>query len=244
VEDRNVVGELPGADDQIVMVGSHHDGPWASAVEDASGVALVLAQAAYWAARPQEERPHRMRFVLQAGHMAGGAGLRRYVLDHRDELDRWVLQVHLEHAALEVEEGEGRTADDLVVTDVPVPRWFYTTRQPDLEAAVMAAIEDNDLRRSMVIAPDAFGAQPASDGAFYHNEGVPLVHFLAAPWYLGDEADTPDKVDRQALVPLTRATIQIIESTRDKPASTFRQDVAVAWPDPPAHLDALGEVPD
>jgi len=31
----NVVGELPGADDDTVIIGSHHDGPWASAVEDA-----------------------------------------------------------------------------------------------------------------------------------------------------------------------------------------------------------------
>ena len=34
----NVVGDLPGADDDSVIVGSHHDGPWSSAVEDASGV--------------------------------------------------------------------------------------------------------------------------------------------------------------------------------------------------------------
>src|SRR5262249_6372524 len=56
----NVVGELAGADDDIVVIGSHHDGPWASAVEDASGIALVLAQAAYWARVPRHERPHRL----------------------------------------------------------------------------------------------------------------------------------------------------------------------------------------
>ena len=52
VESDNVVGELPGADDEVVMIASHHDGPWASAVEDGSGIALVLAQATYWAAQP------------------------------------------------------------------------------------------------------------------------------------------------------------------------------------------------
>ena len=41
----NIVGELPGADERAVIIGSHHDGPWASAVEDGSGIALVLAQA-------------------------------------------------------------------------------------------------------------------------------------------------------------------------------------------------------
>ncbi len=81
----NIVGDLPGADDEIVMIGSHHDGPWASAVEDGSGTSLVLAQARYWSRRPRSEQPHRLRFILQAGHMSGGAGLQRYVRQHAED---------------------------------------------------------------------------------------------------------------------------------------------------------------
>ena len=95
----NIVGELPGADDEAVIVGSHHDGPWASAVEDASGIALVLAQAAYWSRVPPAERPHRLMFLLNGGHMSGGAGQAAFVRSHRAELDHVVLEVHLEHAA-------------------------------------------------------------------------------------------------------------------------------------------------
>jgi len=40
-ESHNVIGELLGADDDTVVVGTHHDGPWSSAVEDGSGIALV-----------------------------------------------------------------------------------------------------------------------------------------------------------------------------------------------------------
>ena len=103
----NIVGELPGADDEAVIIGSHHDGPWASAVEDASGIALVLAQAAYWSRVPQSERPHRLVFLLNGGHMAGGAGQGAFVREHRDELERCVVEVHLEHAANEVVEEDG-----------------------------------------------------------------------------------------------------------------------------------------
>src|SRR5262249_7951002 len=92
----NVVGELPGADDEAVIIGSHHDGPWASAVEDGSGIALVLAQAAYWSRLPRAERPHRLVFLLNAGHMAGGAGVHGFIATHRDALARVVLEVHLE----------------------------------------------------------------------------------------------------------------------------------------------------
>ena len=53
----------------------------------------------------------------------------------------------------------------------------------------------------MIVAPDAFGEQPPTDGAFYHREGVPIVQFLAAPFYLFDAMDTLDKIDRANLVP-------------------------------------------
>lgn len=135
----NVVGELPGADDDVVMIGSHHDGPWASAVEDGSGIALVLAQAAFWGAQPTDRRPHRSVFVVQAGHMCGSAGQDTYIDAHRDELDRVVLEVHLEHAALDVE----KRAGEFVPVDRCTPRWFFTSRIDRLERDVFAAIVDS-----------------------------------------------------------------------------------------------------
>jgi hypothetical protein len=224
VESHNVVGELEGADEQTVIIGSHHDGPWASAVEDGSGISLVLAQATYWAAQPVERRPHRLVFLLQGGHMSGGAGLRGYIEAHRAELAQVVLEVHLEHAALELAERGG----DAVPTGQPVPRWFFTTRIPPLEAAVADALETEELGRSMILAPDAFGEQPPTDGAFYHREGVPVMNFLTAPFYLFDAMDTLDKIDRENLVPLTRATVRIVESTRGVSAAEMRAGVVTS----------------
>ena len=217
----NVVGVLPGADDDVVMVGSHHDGPWASAVEDASGVSLVLAQAAFWAAQPPSRRPHRMVFVLQAGHMCGGAGAHAYVEAHRPELADVVLEVHLEHAALEVEVADG--GDDLVTTDRCTPRWFFTSPLPGLERAVTDAIAAEQLARSMLLAPDALGDHPPTDGGAYHAERVPIVQFITAPSYLFDETDRLDKIDRDHLVALTRAVVRIIDATRGTTAAAIRR---------------------
>jgi hypothetical protein len=226
VESHNVVGELPGpnadrgdGDDDVVMIGSHHDGPWSSAVEDGSGIALVLAQATYWAAQPVERRPHRLVFVLQGGHMSGGAGLHGYIERHRAELDQVALEVHLEHAAREFAERDGR----LEPTGEPVPRWWFTSRIAPLEQAVGDALREEQLGRSMVLAPDAFGDQPPTDGGFYHRAGVPIVNFLAAPFYLFDEMDTLDKIDRDHLVALTRATIRIVDWTREVTAEALRR---------------------
>jgi hypothetical protein len=216
VVDHNVVAELPGADDDAVVIGSHHDGPWASAVEDASGIALVLAQAAYWSRLPRAERPHRLMFLMNAGHMHGGAGTRAFLEAHRAELARIVLELHLEHAAAELDEMA-------LPTGRPEARWWFTSRLPRLEAAVREAIEAERLERSFVLPPTVFGPHPTTDGGFFHLEGVPLVNLLAAPFYLFDAMDTLDKIHRPSLVPITRAAIRIVESTAGVSAEAMRR---------------------
>jgi peptidase M28-like protein len=218
----NIVGRLPGTGDETVIVGSHHDAPWASAVEDASGMALVLAQAAYWAGVPAGSRPHNLTFLLTAGHMAGGAGTRSYVERHAAELDRVVLEVHLEHAAAEVR-GDG---ERLELTGEPEPRWWFTSTDPGLEAAVADALRTEDLRRSFVLKPTVFGAAPTTDGSAFYLAGVPIVHFLTAPMYLFDAADTIDKIHVPSLEPVTRAAIRIIESVRGRTAAGLRAGAA------------------
>jgi hypothetical protein len=230
VPSANVVGDLagPDGDDEMVLIGSHHDGPWASAVEDGSGIALVLAQATYWASRPADERPHQLRFLLQGGHMSGGAGLGAYVSDHADELPSIVLVVHLEHAALAFADpgtGPARSPDELVPTGLAAPRWWFTSRNPDLEASVLDALGAEDLDRSLLVAPDAIGEMPPTDGAYYHREGVPVVNFLAAPFYLFDAMDTLDKIDREHLVPITRTAARIVAATAGITADEMRAGI-------------------
>jgi len=214
----NIVGELPGADDEAVIIGSHHDGSWSSAVEDGSGISLVLAQAAYWSRVPPSGRPHRLKFLLNCGHMAGGAGQSAFVRTHRGELDRVVLELHLEHAAVEVAEAGGEWHP----TGRPEPRWWFTSRIPRLEAAVREAIEAEDLRRSYILPPTAFGEKPTTDAADFYLAGVPLVNYLAAPFYLFDAMDTLNKIHRPSLVPISRAAIRIVNSTAGVSAAAMR----------------------
>jgi hypothetical protein len=220
--DHNVVGRLRGPGAETVIIGSHHDAPWASAVEDASGMALVLAQAAYWAAVPAAERPHNLTFLLTAGHMAGGAGTRSFVDRHSGSLPHAVLEVHLEHAAAEVE-GDGERLEH---TGQPEPRWWFTSTEPGLQAAVADALRDENVRRSFVLPPTVFGDAPTTDGSAFYLAGVPIVHFLTAPMYLFDSADRIDKVHVPSLEPVTRAAIRIIESVRGRTAAELRASAA------------------
>jgi hypothetical protein len=225
----NVIATLPGASDEWIIIGSHHDGPWASAVEDGSGIAMVLAQARYWSQVPRSERPHNLLFLLNAGHMAGGAGLVAFVDRNAERLAQVVLELHLEHAA-RAAHGE---AGKLVPTDQPEVRWWFTSRIGFLEDAVEQALIAEDLRRSWIMQPDGFppgSPAPPTDGAFFHPAGVPIVNFLTAPMYLFDAQDTLDKIHTPSLVPVTRAAIRIINSLQGRSAAEMR---AAVRPPPP-----------
>lgn len=221
VTTHNVVGELPGADEEWVVVGSHHDGPWASAVEDAAGIALLLAQAEYWSRVPEEDRPHRLVFTANAGHMSGGRGADAFCAAHESDLGRVVLEVHLEHPARECVGRDGR----LEVLDTPVPRWWFTSESEELERAVWDALVAEGLDRSLIVTPTALGERPTTDGGRFHLSGVPIVNYLTAPWYLFDAADTMDKVHDASLEPVTRAAIRLVEWTAGRTAAGVRAGI-------------------
>ncbi|MHB8452482.1 MAG: hypothetical protein ACYDAQ_18820 [Mycobacteriales bacterium] len=228
VTTHNVVATLPGPGESWVVVGSHHDAPWASAVEDGTGIALVLAQAKYWASVPVEQRPHNMCFVLTAGHMAGGIGTQTFVEDHPDLLAATVLELHLEHAAARaVPDGAG----GLVATGEPEVRWWFTTPARSLEAAVTKALQEERLDRSIVLRPTVFTPDaPPTDGAAIYRAGVPITHCLAAPSYLFDAGDTMAMVHRPSLEPLSRASVRILGATAGWRPETLRAEAAAAQP--------------
>ena len=220
----NVTGVLRGASSEWVIIGSHHDGPWASAVEDASGTAMVLAQARYWSRVAQHERPHNMLFLLNAGHMSGGAGLKHFTSAFADFISsEVVLEVHLEHVAREARGENGR----LVPTDAPEWRWWFTSFIAPLEEIVADAICQEDLERSLIMPPQGFppgNSRPPTDAARFHPL-TPLVSFATAPMYLFDAADTIEMIHAPSLVPLSRAVIRIVEATRAHTAAELRAAV-------------------
>lgn len=134
-----------------------------------------------------------------------------------------VVEIHLEHAARQAVGVDGK----LVATDEPEPRWWFTSQIPPLEQAVSNAICDHDLKRSLMMPPSGFppgSENPPTDAAFFHPHS-PIVSFLTAPVYLFDEADTLDKVHEPSLVPLTRATIDIVNAMANRSAASLRADV-------------------
>jgi len=220
----NIVGTLKGNSEDWIIIGTHHDGPWNSAVEDATGMALVLAQANYWSQIPREQRPFNLIFLMSGAHMAGAQGAQSFVKSHEDILKKTVVAIHLEHLARDITSENG----NLIPLDSPTVRWWFVSRILPLEQIVEEAIIQENLKRSIFLPPDGFppgNDKPPTDGCFYHPKGVPIISFLTAPPYLFDPADTLDKVHQESFEPLTRAIIRIIHSLKNYSSEELRKIV-------------------
>jgi hypothetical protein len=154
--------------------------------------------------------------------MAGGAGCEAFLEAHRSDLENIVLELHLEHAANEFISGES----GLVATGEPETRWFFTSQNPSLKGAVADALLAEGLDRSLVIAPNAFGDRPTTDGGAFYLAGVPLVNYLTAPFYLFDAMDTLDKIHKPSLDAITRWTIRMVDFTAGISARQMRQGIS------------------
>jgi len=220
----NITGTLPGKSDEWIVIGTHHDGPWRSAVEDSSGMAMVLAQAKYWSRIPKEDRPFNLMFLMNCAHMAGGVGSEEFVKRNKDLLPKIVTAIHLEHAARDVRSENGK----LIPLDDPTVRWWFISRIMPLEEIAEEAIIKENLHRSIFIPPDQLipgRDRPPTDAGPYPIAGIPFISFLTAPPYLFDNGDTLDKIHQESYEPITRAVIRIVNALKGQTAKGLRDQI-------------------
>ena len=70
-----VWGTLPGATDETIYIVAHRDGWFDSAVDNASGVATLLALAEYYSKIPQAQRRRTIHFIGSSGHHSSRSGV-------------------------------------------------------------------------------------------------------------------------------------------------------------------------
>ncbi len=95
--DRNVIAEIPGANDELVVVGAHFDSVWRGngAIDNASGVEGMLRVAERFAG---QKHARTLQFVAFGAEEVGLIGARRYVAAAREraELGRIAGMVNLD----------------------------------------------------------------------------------------------------------------------------------------------------
>lgn len=180
----NVIGDIPGDSDQIVLLGAHLDA-WdlgTGAIDDGAGVAIVTEAARL--VRKLGGKPRRsLRVVLFANEEFGLSGAKAYAKAHADELDRHVL-------AMEADFGAGRVwrlGSHVAPEALPKVEAMQQLLAP---LGVTERQAGNDAEGGADIGPLAAAGvpilSPSQDGTFYFD-----YHHTAN--------DTLDKINRDSL---------------------------------------------
>lgn len=240
VNSHNVVGVIPGsgagdkAGNENIIITCHHDAPFASAVEDASGLAVLLALAKAFAAaqggRNQLRRD--LVFVASSGHFHGGIGNRTFVERHAEGLlKRTVAAFGVEHIA---EEAESDGHGGYRLTGRPEVRaLFFDGSRP---FARILAEEAERCQLDRLICADAygFGPEPPCDSAPFFTAGIPSACHISGPLYLFDPHDTIDKVRAVDLVPVASFFTNSVRRIDTHPAAELAEGMKRPRGMPPA----------
>jgi hypothetical protein len=225
----NVVGWVPGKGNETILLTSHHDAPFASAVEDGSGIALLLALAKTFGKR-EGDLNRNLVFVAASGHFHGGIGNRKFVETHPgEELDSIIAALGMEHIAHEVE-SDGRGGYRL--TGLPEVRALFA--EGKIAELLAEGVAKWGLDRSLIVPPYLFGPEPPCDSAPYFTVGIPSGCLISGPLYLFDEFDTLDKVRQQDLLPAASMFADLVMRIDKLPREVLEAGLSRKRTDPPA----------
>jgi hypothetical protein len=200
----NLVGVIPGASDELVILQSHHDGT--NGVED-NGQEAIVAMSQYLARLPRGALPRTVLVRLSTGHFAGDAlGTESFVASHRDDLiARIKATVTIEHL------GAGEWLPNSAGVYEPTGRYelggFFSAPYSaivDLGRAALLQANVTDDRLLKPFSPDPRAPNgkrwPGDGEGFWAMAGLPSLNFITGPTYLlGAGFDTSKLVDVAAL---------------------------------------------
>ena len=93
----NGIATIPGKSARRIIINAHADGYFQGGDDNASGLAVLVGLAKYFAKQPQPK--HTLMFVASGGHHGPGNGPTSLVAAHPELKDGTVLILNLEHVA-------------------------------------------------------------------------------------------------------------------------------------------------
>jgi hypothetical protein len=199
--DRNVVAELPGASDEVVVVGAHYDSVWRGpgVVDNATGVEGLRRVAKRLAGR---SHPRSVRFVAFGAEEVGLVGARRHAagIRERGELERTVGMVNLDCI------GHGEKLE------------LLCSPPPLLDRTRAAAERLGLLDRYDVVTE--LGEEAGTDHLPFAQAGIPalsVLHFPYEEYHLPEES--LDLVDENLMRDAVELALALVESQLADPVA-------------------------
>jgi Zn-dependent M28 family amino/carboxypeptidase len=121
VQSGNVVGEIPGETDELIVIGGHLDS-WdlgTGAIDDGAGIAITTAAAKL--VGDLRGKPKRtIRVVMWGAEEVGLYGARAYAEQHKDDLDRHILAGESDFGAGRIYRFDSGFGDETVAKAAPM----------------------------------------------------------------------------------------------------------------------------
>lgn len=214
----NVMGYLPGKSKDIILVHSHHDSVFTGAVQDASGVAVVMAMAKYFSKTPSAPRDKTLLFAAFDSHFSGYIANKGFIKRHHEKGEHIVLDVCVEHVGMEAKNENGR----LVMTGDVEPRGIFVSENSGLISITKQAVLRHQYGRFALL-PTFSPLGVCSDAFYLHKSGVPVVSLISPPLYIYDTDDTIDKVAVDQLNPTASMLIDVVSEVDALPSEKIER---------------------
>jgi len=212
----DVVGVLPGGSDEYIIVGAHHDSIYKGAVDNAGGMAALLAIATELTGRPNPPRKN-IIFATHPGHELL-IGAREFIAKRADILEKTAAYITLDGIGCDnYEEVDGK----IVKTDRDEPRGVFISPNPVLAEVIFPLVKKHGLLPAAFLPADVMCPNEDLEGRFF-EAGVPIVDIIGKPIWYHTEDDTPDKCTPDQLLRGTLAHLEIIGGIDARPAAEIR----------------------
>jgi len=205
----SVWGILPGMTDENVAVMAHTDAFFEGAMDNASGVATLLALAEHFASVPKSQRRRTMVFFTTSAHHSPSgeqAGARWIRNNMKDMLAKTALLLNCEHTA---QVATFLVGDSLIASNQVSARRWYVGGSDQLKAIVTRTF--NDYGIALHSRPER-GRAGGELGVFYTD--APSFHIIDSTVYHTD-LDTPQVVPAYGLEQSARAFAHIIDKANE-----------------------------
>jgi Zn-dependent M28 family amino/carboxypeptidase len=215
---QSVYGTLRGTTDENVIVLAHMDSWFDGALDNASGISVMLTLAEHFSKIPQSSRRRNIIFVGTAGHHVGSPNS-TYLRDERaDLLAKTALMINCEHVAAAQTLNWSTTLRES--TSVAPRRW-WVNGSPRLMDLVLNAYHTFGVNIVGDMDPSASGEMGAIDTA------APSIQLIHSPEIKHTDHDIPEIVPAVGLESVGRAYAKIVDEVN-------KLDLKSVQPAPPA----------
>jgi len=208
----NAVAIIPGQSGRRIIINAHADGYFQGGDDNASGLAVLVSLARYFAKQPQPK--HTLMFVASGGHHGPGNGPASLVAAHPELKDNTLLVINLEHVAyLDVVRGKTRATNNSGMT--------WETSVTESAKAVGVTNESPFLIDLWSRAPRCYGvatyqsAGPTVSGDLggYRPLGVPMTQMIQSGTFYHSSGDVLEAVPAEGLERAARFHAFLIEQS-------------------------------